>query len=171
MIKKTPIYTYEEVQEQVQKAAKWIESQKFDSKPIMIGVLNGCIRFYADLMTYLEIDTDIDFLAVSSYDGTKSTGQMNVLKQLKKSIENRHVIIIEDIVDGGDTIKFLDKYLKDQNPKSLSYVVLVTRKGNVSPVNLDYICLEVEDQYIVGYGFDANEQHRNLNGIFEYVSE
>lgn len=170
MIKSKPIYTYEEIQAKVEEAANWIQEQNFDSKPIMIGILNGCIRFYADLMTYLEIDTDIDFLAVSSYDGTTSTNTMNILKKLKKSVEGKHVIVIEDIVDGGQTISFIDKYLKEQNPKSISYVVLVTRENHKSPVNIDHVCLQVQDQYIVGYGFDANEQYRNLNGIFEYIS-
>lgn len=171
MVKEKPIYTYKQIQKEVEKAAKWINMQQYEQKPVMIGILNGCIRFYSDLMYYLDIDVDIDFLALSSYDSTKSSNNIKILKELKKTLKNRDVIVVEDIVDSGNSIKFIENYIKMQNPKSIKYVVLVTRKNKKSPINLDYTCLEIQDEFIVGYGFDAYEKHRNLNGIFEYINE
>lgn len=171
MLKKTPIYSFDEIQEKIKDAAKWIESQNYDQTPLLVGVLNGCVRFYGDLLNYLDIDVEIDFISISSYDGTKSSGDVKLLKDFKKDISNRDIIVVEDIVDSGLSIKWLDKFIKDKNPKSLKYLVLATRKGAVSPIEIDHVCLEVNDEYIVGYGFDADEKYRTLNGIFEYVPD
>lgn len=169
--KEKPIYSFDQIQEKVKEAAKWIESQSFEQPPILIGVLNGCIRFYGDLLNYLDIDVEMDFVSISSYNGTKSTGEITLLKDIKKNIENRDVIIVEDIVDTGLSIKWLDGYLKSKNPKSLQYLILVTRKGATSPVELDHVCLEVNDEYIVGYGFDVEDKYRTRNGIYEYIQK
>ena len=153
----------EELQAAVKKIGDQI-SKDFEGKdPIFIGVLKGCWIFMADLMRYVTINCSVDFMSVSSYSGTTSTGAVKITKDLNEDIEGRHIIIVEDILDSGVTLNYLKNYLEVRKPASITIATLMDkparRKANVYA---DYSCFEVPDAFVVGYGLDYNERYRNL---------
>ena len=153
----------EELQAAVKKIGDQI-SKDFEGKdPIFIGVLKGCWIFMADLMRYVTINCSVDFMSVSSYSGTTSTGAVKITKDLNEDIEGRHIIIVEDILDSGVTLNYLKSYLEVRKPASITIATLMDkparRKANVYA---DYSCFEVPDAFVVGYGLDYNERYRNL---------
>ncbi len=130
----------------------------------LVGVLKGGFMFMSDLVRAMEANVTLDFMAVSSYGkGTTSSGQVRVLKDLDSSLEGRHVVIVEDIVDTGLTLKYMQEILHARGPKTLRTACLLSkpsrRKINV-PV--EYIGFEIEDKFVVGYGLDYAEQYRHL---------
>lgn len=133
--------------------------------PILIAVLKGACLVMADLMRAIDVDCSIDFMATSSYgNGTKSSGVVKILKDLNENIEGRDVIIVEDLLDSGITLEFLKETLQARNPKSIAIATflikdLPDRQCVVTP---DYIGSEIENEFIVGYGFDYAEKYRNL---------
>lgn len=158
------LLTQEQIISRVKEIGKQI-SQDFAGKDIIfVGVLKGCFVFMADLIRTIDIKCTMDFMAVSSYQGTVSTGAVKINKDLSQDIEGKHVIIVEDILDSGVTLNYLKSYLlKVRNPASVSIVTLLDkparRKADIKP---DYSCFEVPDEFVVGYGLDFNEQYRHL---------
>lgn len=128
-----------------------------------IGVLKGSFLFLSDLLKEVKLETNVDFMMVSSYSGTQSSGVVRTLLDLKQSIEGKHVIVVEDIVDSGLTINYMLKNLATRNPKSLEVCALLNkpscRKINVS---VKYVGFEIPEKFVVGYGLDYNELYRNL---------
>ena len=153
----------EELEEKVAAMGEKI-SRDFEGKdPIFVGVLKGCFIFMADLMRHVDINCSMDFMAVSSYSGTTSTGAVKINKDLSEDIEGRHVIIVEDILDSGVTLNYLKNYLEGRNPASISIATLMDKPARrKAPVYADYFCFEVPDAFVVGYGLDYNERYRNL---------
>jgi len=153
----------EELREAVRKIGQQI-SRDFEGKdPIFVGVLKGCFIFMADLMRYVSINCSVDFMAVSSYQGTTTTGAVKINKDLSEDIEGRHVIIVEDILDSGVTLSYLKKYLEVRNPASITIATLMDKPSRrKADVYADYSCFEVPDAFVVGYGLDYNERYRNL---------
>ena len=144
-------------------------SERYNKKnPIFIGILNGSFIFIADLIRNLEIDCEIDFLKISSYQGKKSTGKIVMSKSLDLNIENRSVIVVEDIIDSGMSIEFIYNYLQDFKPKDISIVSLLAKK-NISKLNfnIDFIGFEISSEFVVGYGLDYNQRFRNLDSIYK----
>jgi len=144
-------------------------SKKFDGKtPILIGVLNGGFIFLADLIRYINIDCEIDFIRISSYgDEKESSGHIKVLKPLSADIKGRHVIVVEDIVDSGLSLQFLSKMLKAFEPGSLSVVTLLRKKSRLKTnMKVDYVGFDIDDKYVVGYGLDDKQIKRNLRSIY-----
>lgn len=144
-------------------------SKKFDGKiPILIGVLNGGFIFLADLIRYINIDCEIDFIRISSYgDEKESSGHIKVLKPLSADIKGRHVIVVEDIVDSGLSLQFLNKMLKAFEPGSLSVVTLLRKKDRLkTKLKVDYVGFDIDDKYVVGYGLDDKQIKRNLRSIY-----
>jgi hypoxanthine phosphoribosyltransferase len=139
--------------------------------PIVVGVLNGATLFMADLIREMTIPLEIDFMAVSSYgDATKSSGIVQIIKDLSKSIEGRRVILIEDIVDSGLTLKYLIDTLARRNPADLRVVVLLSKWPiGQAPVQHDNVGFVIPDEFVVGYGLDFAGRYRNLPfvGIFD----
>ncbi len=134
-----------------------------DMDPIFIGVLKGSFIFMADLMRSVNTKCSVDFMAVSSYSGTSSTGAVKITKDLNEDIEGRHIIIVEDILDSGVTLKYLTNYLQVRKPASISIVTLMDKPARrKTDVYADYSCFEVPDAFVVGYGLDYNERYRNL---------
>ena len=152
----------EEIEAAVAKAGSQI-SRDFDGKdPIFVGVLKGCFIFMADLMRHVDINCSMDFMAVSSYSGTSSTGAVKINKDLNESIEGRHVIIVEDILDSGVTLNYLKNYLMGRGPASIDIVTLMDKPARrKADVYASYSCFEVPDAFVVGYGLDYAEQYRN----------
>ncbi len=148
-------------------------SQKYDGKtPILIGILNGGFIFLADLIRYINIDCEIDFIRVSSYgDDRESSGHIKVLKPLSADIKGRHVIIVEDIVDSGLSLQFLMKMLRAFDPASLRVVTLLRKKSRLKTnLNIDFIGFDIEDKFVVGYGLDDKQIKRNLRSIYTVES-
>ena len=139
-------------------------SRDFEGKdPIFIGVLKGCFIFMADLMRHVTINCSMDFMAVSSYSGTSSTGAVKINKDLSEDIEGRHIIIVEDILDSGVTLNYLKNFLLVRKPASISIATLMDKPARrKADVYADYSCFEIPDAFVVGYGLDYNERYRNL---------
>lgn len=139
-------------------------SRDFEGKnPVFVGVLKGCFIFMADLMRHVSVKCSVDFMAVSSYNGTSSTGAVKINKDLSEDIEGRHVIIVEDILDSGVTLSYLKQYLLVRKPASISIVTLMDKPSRrKADIYADYSCFEVPDAFVVGYGLDYYEHYRNL---------
>ena len=153
----------EEIQKKVAEMGKKISEDFRDKDPLFVGVLKGCFIFMADLMRYVDIRCSMDFMAVSSYSGTSSTGAVKINKDLSEDIEGRHVIIVEDILDSGVTLSYLKQYLMVRKPASISIATLMEKPARrKADVYADYSCFEIPDAFVVGYGLDYNERYRNL---------
>ena len=153
----------EEIQKKVAEMGKKISQDFRDKDPLSVGVLKGCFIFMADLMRYVDIRCSMDFMAVSSYSGTSSTGAVKINKDLSEDIEGRHVIIVEDILDSGVTLSYLKQYLMVRKPASISIATLMDKPARrKADVYADYSCFEIPDAFVVGYGLDYNERYRNL---------
>jgi hypoxanthine phosphoribosyltransferase len=136
--------------------------------PILIGVLNGGFIVLADLIRYIDIDCEIDFIRISSYgDEKESTGHIKVLKPLSADIKGRHVIIVEDIVDSGLSLQFLKKMLSAFEPVSLRVATLLHKKSRMKiDIPIDFVGFEIEDKFVIGYGLDDRQLKRNLRSIY-----
>lgn len=153
----------EQIQQKVAEVAGTIGRDYTDKDPIFVGILKGCFIFMADLMRYVDINCSMDFMAVSSYSGTSSTGAVKINKDLSQDIEGRHVIIVEDILDSGVTLSYLKNYLMGRNPASIKIVTLMDKPARrKADIFADYSCFDVPDAFVVGYGLDYNERYRNL---------
>ena len=153
----------EEIQKKVAEMGKKISQDFRDKDPLFVGVLTGCFIFMADLMRYVDIRCSMDFMAVSSYSGTSSTGAVKINKDLSEDIEGRHVISVEDILDSGGTLSCLKQYLRVRKPASISIATLMDKPARrKADVYADYSCFEIPDAFVVGYGLDYNERYRNL---------
>lgn len=132
-------------------------------KPVLIGILKGSIPFMADLMRTMEVDHTVDFMCLSSYSGDSSTGVVRLILDLRESIQDRDVLVVEDIVDTGLTLSYLRQNLLTRAPRTLELVTLLDkpdcRKVNISP---KYCGFKIPNEFVVGYGLDYNEAYRHL---------
>jgi len=134
-----------------------------DTPVHLVGVLKGAFVFLADLMRSVGGSVSCDFIAVSSYVGTQSTGQVQILKDLDRPIEGRFVVVVEDIVDTGLTLSYLQEVLRARAPKSLQTACLLSKPSRRKvDVPVEYIGFTIDDRFVVGYGLDFDEQYRNL---------
>ena len=157
------LISQEELEAAVARIGRQISEDFRDKDPIFVGVLKGCFIFMADLMRHVDIKCTMDFMAVSSYSGTSSTGAVKINKDLGQDIEGRHVIIVEDILDSGVTLSYLKHYLLGRRPASITIATLMDKPARrKADVCADYSCFEVPDAFVVGYGLDYNEHYRNL---------
>ncbi len=153
-----------ELDEIVQRLAAEIDNDYRDKDLMMVGVLKGSILFMADLMKAMENDCKIDFVVVSSYaDGTESTGRVNVLKDISQSIVGKDLLIVEDIIDSGNTLNFLVKYFTAKGADSVKIVTLFDKPDRRKvEVPVEYVGKVIPDAFIVGYGLDYAEKYRTL---------
>ena len=153
----------EELEAAVAEMGRKISADYADKDPIFIGVLKGCFIFMADLMRHVNISCSMDFMAVSSYSGTTSTGAVKINKDLGGIIEGRHLILVEDILDSGVTLNYLKNYLMVRKPASIAVATLMDKPARrKADIYADYSCFEIPDAFVVGYGLDYNERYRNL---------
>lgn len=139
-----------------------------DKTPLFIGVLNGSFMFASDLMKNIDLDCEISFVKVSSYEGTATTGIINDLIGLNQDISDRDVIVLEDIVDTGNTIENIQKTLLAKNPKSLKFATLLLKPDVYKKdIKLDYVAITIANDFIVGYGLDYDGLGRNLTDIYK----
>ena len=134
----------------------------------LVSVLKGSLPFMADLMRAITIPVQIDLMEVSSYGGaaTESSGLVRILKDLSSSIDGRHVLIVEDIIDTGLTLNYLVRYLRGKNPASLRICTLLDKPARrLVEIPIDYLGFEIPDQFVIGYGLDYGERYRNLRFV------
>ncbi|MEP7264334.1 MAG: hypoxanthine phosphoribosyltransferase [Bacteroidota bacterium] len=158
----------EDIQRRVAEMASIINIEYNNKRPLFIGVLNGALIFMADLVKHISVECELAFIKVSSYSGLESTGSVKNLIGLNESIKDRHIIIIEDIIDTGDTAVYIINELKKQEPASLKFATILFKpaalKHNIKP---DYAGFEIPTDFVVGYGLDYDGLGRNLNDIYK----
>jgi hypoxanthine phosphoribosyltransferase len=164
-----PCISTEEVQKQVTRLATRINQDYAGKDLVLVGILKGAVVFLSDLMRQLLIPVEVDFIRLSSYGKEAETsGKVQITKDIELPIHDRDVLIVEDIVDTGLTMKFLVGYLNSHHPKSLRVCVLIDKyERRKVDFTADYVALRLDEGFIVGYGLDFSEKHRNLPGIFE----
>lgn len=161
------LITREQLQKTVAELGARISRDYAGKNPIMVSVLKGAFVFMADLVREITVPCTVDFMAVSSYGkGSKSSGQVQIIKDLDTNIEGRHVIVVEDILDSGNTLSYLLELLRARRPASVRLCTLLDKPARRKvKVDIDYRGLEVPDEFIVGYGLDYAEQYRNFPEI------
>ena len=159
------LLTEEQIQSRVKELAAQLSAEYAGKNPIFVGVLKGVVMFYADFIKNFTEHCQMDFMWISSYAGTDSTGKMKVLQGLSQDIEGRHVVILEDIFDTGSSLEYTYSFLKEKNPASLKVCTLLDkpeRRREGITVKCDYTGFVIPNEFVVGYGLDFNEHYRNL---------
>lgn len=158
------LFTEENIREKVRELGGQISKEYEGKDLLLIGILKGSVMFMADLMKEITIPCSMDFMAVSSYGvSTKSSGVVRILKDLDFEIENKHVLIVEDIIDSGTTLKYLIEYLNRRGPSSIEIACLLNKpERRKVDIKVKYLGFNVPDYFLVGYGLDYAEKYRNL---------
>lgn len=166
----TPYIDSDKITQSIKALASRMEKDLAGKTPVFLGILNGSFMFVAELMKNLKFDCEISFIKVSSYAGTGSTGDVKTLVGINESLKDRTVVIVEDIVDTGLTIEILWEMLKEHQPKEVMIATLLLKPNSYKkPYPVKYVCLEVPDEFLVGYGLDYNGLGRNLDHICKIV--
>jgi hypoxanthine phosphoribosyltransferase len=164
-----PFITQAAIQKRIGELAAEIRRDVPEEDLHLVGVLKGAVLFLGDLIREMNGGISIDFIALSSYAGTTSSGEVRLIKDLDYGLEGRHVIIVEDIVDTGLTLHYLQEILKARNPRSLRTACLLSKPSRRKiEVHVDYVGFTIEDKFVVGYGLDYSERFRNLPYIGVY---
>ncbi len=157
------LYEEEVLQKRIVELAKQIDADYKGKTITVISVLKGAVFFTVDLVTKMKTPIELEVMQVSSYEGTESTQKINIKKDLDHSIKGKDVLIVEDIIDTGYTLKYLKEYLMTQQPNSLKLAVLADKKERRQvDVKIDYTGFVIPNKFVIGYGFDYNEIGRNL---------
>ena len=159
------LLTEEQIQTRTKELAAQLSAEYAGKDPIFVGVLKGVVMFYADFLKNFKGHCQIDFMWISSYAGTDSSGNMKVLQGLSQNIEGRHVVVLEDIFDTGSSLQYTYDYLMSKNPASLKVCTLLDkpdRRREGITVKCDYTGYVIPNEFVVGYGLDFNEHFRNL---------
>ncbi|MCL4459731.1 MAG: hypoxanthine phosphoribosyltransferase [Chloroflexi bacterium] len=154
----------EELQAKIRELGKQITHDYQGKNLMLVGILKGAVMFMADLIRAIDLPLEIDFMAISSYGAsTESSGVVRILKDLDTSLEDKDVLIVEDIVDTGLTLRYIRENLWSRNPASLRVCTLLNKqKARKADVQLDYVGFEIPDHFVIGYGLDFVENYRNL---------
>ena len=154
----------EEIKTRVAKLGEEIYDAFRDKNPMFVGVLNGCFIFMADLVRAAQLKSELEFIGVSSYNnGTKSSGVVQITRDLQRDISGRDIIVVEDILDSGNTLAFLTDYLRTKGAASVPIATLLDKPARrEKPIKADYVGFEVPDEFVVGYGLDYAQQYRNM---------
>ncbi|MBT8762437.1 hypoxanthine phosphoribosyltransferase [Desulfohalobiaceae bacterium Ax17] len=165
------VYSQRDIQARVQELGAQISKDYANEPLVAVCVLKGAFVFFADLMRALTIDPEMDFVRLSSYaDQTSTTGKVVFSKDMEISVENKNVLVVEDIVDSGHSINYLTKVLEARKPKSIKICALLDkRERREVDVQVDYPGFVLEKGFVVGYGLDYAEKYRNKDGIYELV--
>lgn len=160
-----------DIQKRVQELADQISDDYRGQRLYMVGILKGAFIFMADLTRALSIPHVVDFMALSSYGKSTESGAVRILMDLREPVEDQNVLIVEDIVDTGHTLKYLHQVLKGRSPKSLRTCALVRKQRHQADVHLDYLGFEIPDVWVVGYGLDFADRFRTLSYVAELKKE
>ena len=154
------------LEKRIEELAINIEEDFKGKEIVFVGILKGSIMFMTELAKRIKSNVEFEFMEVSSYSGTESTGKIKINKDIRDSIEGKDVIIVEDIIDTGRTLTYLLEYLKQKKPNSLSIVTMLSKEARREKfVKVDYVGFEIEDKFVIGYGLDYDEKYRNLHYI------
>ena len=159
----------EKIQNRIKELAEMINRDYHNQEVIIVGVLNGSFIFCADLVRRLTVSTQLEFVSLSSYEGTESTGEVSFRLDVRQSLIGKNIILVEDIVDTGLTISFLLKHMKLKNLKSLRLCSLLLKQARLKvDVPIDYLGFDIEDKFVIGYGLDLDGNYRELPYIGIY---
>ncbi|HEM62665.1 MAG TPA: hypoxanthine phosphoribosyltransferase [Chloroflexi bacterium] len=158
------LITEEQIRERTAELAREISEDYRGKDPLLICILKGGLMFLADLMREIQLPVEIDFMAVSSYgDATESSGIVRILMDLQRNIQGRHVLIVEDIIDTGQTLSYIIETLRARDPASIKVCTLLDKSARREvEIPLDYVGFDIPDKFVVGYGLDYGEIYRNL---------
>jgi hypoxanthine phosphoribosyltransferase len=165
-----PYLSADKIIEKVSAIASELNKDYEGKKPLFIAILNGAFMFASDLFKQITIDAEICFIKLASYKGTKSSGQVITAIGLDMDLFNRHIVIIEDIVDTGKTLSVFLPQLKNQQPASLKIVALLHKpESSLYPLEIDYLGFTIPNKFVVGYGLDYDGLGRNISEIYKLV--
>ena len=169
--KKFSLYISEnEIKEQVKKVATAMNEELAGKKPLFLVVLNGAFMFAADLLREIDIPCEVSFVRVSSYEGTTTTGKVKELIGLSENIEGRTLVVVEDIIDSGITMREMLRMLKEKNPADIRVASLFVKPDNLQvELDIHYRCFDIANDFIVGYGLDYDQEGRNLSDIYKIL--
>ena len=159
------LLTEEQIQNRIKELGQILTADYADKNPVIVGVLKGVVVFYADMIRQIKVPCQLDFMWISSYSGTNSTGKMMVRQDNSADIKGRHVLILEDIFDTGNSLDYTVKYLQSKEPASIKVCTLLDKPERRNPavtLEADYIGFTIPNAFVVGYGLDYNEKYRNL---------
>ena len=159
------LLTEEALQQRIRELGRVLTRDYADKDPVIIGVLKGVVLFYADVVRQIKVPCEMDFMSISSYSGTDSTGFAHVRKDISVDIEGRHVLILEDIFDTGNSLDFTYRHLMEKKPASMKICTLLDKPSRRNPkvtLQPDYVGFTIPNAFVVGYGLDYNEKYRNL---------
>jgi hypoxanthine phosphoribosyltransferase len=162
-----------ELQQRVSDLGKAIAADYDDHPPLLVGILKGAFMFMADLARAIDLPVEFDFMAVSSYgSATRTSGVVRIMKDLDLDLTDRHVLIVEDIVDSGLTLAYLSKNLRARGAASLEVCALLVKEGlQKVETDLKYVGFRIPPDFVIGYGLDVDEKYRNLPYIAEWAGE
>lgn len=162
-----PYISEEDLLASVEQVAAQINNDYKDLEPLFLGVLNGSFMFFSDLLKSIDLSSKVSFVKLASYEGTSTTGKVSELIGLSESIEGRDVIVVEDIVDTGNTLDKLYELLSKGNPKSIKIATLLYKPSAYKKAHpIDYVGLEIPNKFVLGYGLDYDGLGRNLRSIY-----
>ena len=166
------LYSQEDITRRAKEIAAQIDKDYEGEEVILLGTLKGSILWLADIMKYTTVDTKIDFITASSYgSSTSSSGVVKITYEPRINMYNKHVLVIEDIIDTGNTLKYLTAKLAERGPKSVKICTLLNKESRrVADLHADYVGFEVDDLFVIGYGLDYDQKYRGLPYI-SYLDE
>lgn len=159
------LLTEQQIQDRIKELGEILTAEYADKNPVIVGVLKGVVVFYADMIRQIKVPCQMDFMWISSYSGTNSSGKMMVRQDNSADIKGRHVLILEDIFDTGNSLDYTVKYLMGKEPASLKICTLLDKPERRNPavtLQADYVGFTIPNAFVVGYGLDYNEKYRNL---------
>ena len=159
------LLTEAQIQERIQQLGEILSEEYRDKDPVVIGVLKGVVVFYADMIRRITVPCQMDFMWISSYEGTESSGSVVIKQDVAADIKGRHVLILEDIFDTGNSLSFVYDYLMAKEPASLKIFTLLDKPSRRKPgvtLQADYVGFTIPNAFVVGYGLDYNEHYRNI---------
>ena len=168
------LITEEQIRNRIAELGRELTAEYAGKNPVIVGVLKGVVVFYADMVRQIKVPCQMDFMWLSSYQGTNSTGGMVVKRDVTVDVKDRHVLILEDIYDTGNSLDFTYRHLLSKGPASLKICTLLDKPERRKPgitLKPDYVGFTVPNEFVVGYGLDYNEQYRNLPYVGVLKSE
>ena len=166
----TPLFSEEQIRVRVKELGVQLTADYAGKVPVVVGLLNGVFPFIADLVRAMDLEMDVSFMQVASYHGgTESTGEVHILKDLDRSIQGRHLLVVEDIVDTGLTLHKVRNLLKDREPLSIKVCTLLDKPSRRKvEVPVHYVGFTIPDHFVIGYGLDLDGKYRNLPYVGVY---
>ena len=157
----------DDINNRLKEMANQLSEKYCDECPVIIGILNGSFVFMADLIRKIDFECEIDFMKVNSYVGKETSGKVQLEKDININIDNRRVIIVEDIIDSGLTMNYLHKHISAYNPKDITIVTLLSKNNNHTlNFNIDIVGFEITSEFVVGYGLDLDQRFRQLDSLY-----